>query len=136
MSVLVLDRPERNRYEIHVDGELAGYSEYLARPGLIAFTHTEIHEQHKHRGLGEQLIAETLNDVRERGLALLPFCPFMRGFIQTTASTRLSSQKPSGSTSSCDANVAAVDGAAPSDHAPSIMLARPTGRPERHRGAP
>jgi predicted GNAT family acetyltransferase len=83
MNVLVSDHPERTRYEIHLDGELAGYSEYLLRPGLIAFTHTEIQEPYKHRGLGEQLIAETLNDVRRRGLVLLPFCPFMRAFIQS-----------------------------------------------------
>src|ERR1700728_3204590 len=82
MSVLVIDRPKRNRYEILLDGELAGYSEYLARPGLIAFTHTEIEERYKHRGLGEQLIAETRNDVHEHGLELLPFCQFMRTLIQ------------------------------------------------------
>jgi hypothetical protein len=83
MSAVVGDHPERDRYEIHVDGELAGYSEYLARPGLIAFTHTEIAEPYKHRGLGEHLIAETLNDVRRRSLAVLAFCPFMREFIQS-----------------------------------------------------
>jgi predicted GNAT family acetyltransferase len=136
MSVLVLDRPERNRYEIHVDGELAGYSEYLARPGLIAFTHTEIHEQHKHRGLGEQLIAETSTTFASAASRSCRSARSCADSSKTTASTRLSSQKPSGSTSSCEANVAAVDGAAPSNHAPSIMLARPTGRPERHRGAP
>jgi predicted GNAT family acetyltransferase len=83
MSVVVSHHPERDRYEIHVDGELAGYSEYLDRPGLVAFTHTEIEKRYKHRGLGEQLIAETLNDLRRRGLAVLPFCPFMRAFIQS-----------------------------------------------------
>jgi predicted GNAT family acetyltransferase len=83
MSVVVTDHQEQDRYEIHVDGELAGYSEYLARPGLLAFTHTEIEEQHKHRGLGEHLIAETLSDVCRRGLVVLPFCPFMRAFIQS-----------------------------------------------------
>jgi predicted GNAT family acetyltransferase len=102
MSVLVSDHPERDRYEIHVDSELAGYSEYLARPGLLAFTHTEIEEQHKHRGLGEHLIAETLNDARRRGLIVLPSAHSCARSSKATASTRRSPPKTSGSTSTCE----------------------------------
>jgi len=83
MSVAIADAPERERYEIHVDGELAGFAEYKTRPGIIAFIHTEVDEGFQGRGLGDRLIAHALDDARKRGTAVLPFCPFVRSFIQS-----------------------------------------------------
>jgi hypothetical protein len=78
----VADAPERERYEISVDGEPAGFTAYRARPGLIAFIHTEVDERFQGRGLADRLIRFALEDVRERGLAVLPFCPFVKAFIE------------------------------------------------------
>jgi predicted GNAT family acetyltransferase len=83
MSIVVADAPERERYEIHVDGELAGFTLYKIRPGIVAFIHTEVDERFQGRGLGERLIAYELDDARKRGLAVLPFCPFVQSFIQS-----------------------------------------------------
>jgi predicted GNAT family acetyltransferase len=83
ISVSIADAPERERYEIYVDGELAGFTEYKTRPGIIAFIHTEVDEGFQGRGLGERLIGYALDDARKRGLAVLPFCPFVRSFIQS-----------------------------------------------------
>ena len=77
----VLDRPELSRFEVHVDGEIAGYAEYRCRPGLIAFTHTLIDPRFEGRGLGSQLASQALSRARRDGLAVLPFCPFIRGYI-------------------------------------------------------
>jgi predicted GNAT family acetyltransferase len=66
-----------------VDGELAGFTDYKTRPGIIAFIHTEIDEGFHGRGLGDRLIAYALDDARKRGLAVLPFCPFVQSFIQS-----------------------------------------------------
>jgi len=33
------------------------------------------------RGLGHELVAAALRSARERGLEVLPFCPYVRGFI-------------------------------------------------------
>ncbi len=41
-AVRVVDVPERERFEVRVGDELAGFAEYRRRPGLIAFTHTMI----------------------------------------------------------------------------------------------
>ena len=83
MSVAIADAPEGERYEIHMAGELAGFTEYKTRPGIIAFIHTEVDEGFQGRGLGNRLIAYALDDARKRGLAVLPFCPFVRSFIQS-----------------------------------------------------
>ena len=76
------DAPERERYELSVDGEVVGYSIYRVRPGLIAFVHTEVDERFQGRGLADRVIRFALEDVRARGLAVLPFCPFVKAFIE------------------------------------------------------
>jgi predicted GNAT family acetyltransferase len=81
MSTVITDAPERERYEVDVDGELAGFTTYKQRPGIIAFIHTEVEERFQHRGLGERLITYALDDARKRELVVLPFCPFVQSFI-------------------------------------------------------
>src|SRR5580704_635631 len=78
----VSDAPERERYELSVDGEVVASTIYRARPGLIAFVHTEVDERMQGRGLADKLIRFALEDARERGLAVLPFCPFVKAFIE------------------------------------------------------
>jgi uncharacterized protein len=78
----VADAPERERYELSIDGEVVGHSAYRARPGLIAFVHTEVDERLQGRGLADRLIRFALQDARTRGLAVLPFCPFVKAFIE------------------------------------------------------
>ena len=78
----VADAPERNQYELSIDGEVVGYCTYRARPGLIAFFHTEVDERFEGRGLADRLIRFALEDARARGLAVLPFCPFVNAFIE------------------------------------------------------
>ena len=78
----VADNAGEARYEIRVDGDLAGFVTYRLKPGLIELVHTEIGEEFEGRGLGSQLISFALNDARERGLAVLPFCPFVNDYIQ------------------------------------------------------
>jgi uncharacterized protein len=78
----VTDAPERERYELSLDGEVVGFTAYRARPGLIAFIHTEVEQSVQGRGLGDRLIRFALDDARARGLAVLPFCPFVKAFIE------------------------------------------------------
>lgn len=76
------DAPDADRFEIHVDGELAGFAQYRRRGSLIAFIHTEIDPRFEGQGLAKQLIAGALDSARTGGLAVLPFCPFVRGYIE------------------------------------------------------
>ncbi len=78
----VADAPDRDRYELSIDEEVVGFTVYRTRPGLIAFVHTEIDERLQGRGLGDRLIRFALEDARARGLAVLPFCPFVKAFIE------------------------------------------------------
>jgi predicted GNAT family acetyltransferase len=55
--------------------------EYQLDPGTITLIHTEIDEAYEGKGLGSVLVRHVLDDARERGLAVLPVCPFVRGWI-------------------------------------------------------
>ncbi len=81
MSENVIDNPQASRYEIHVDGRLAGFVEYRNRPGRIVFTHTEVDAEYEGKGVGSALARGALDDVRARGLAVVPGCPFIKGWI-------------------------------------------------------
>ncbi|MCF7549272.1 GNAT family N-acetyltransferase [Pseudonocardia sp. WMMC193] len=78
---MVLDVPEWSRFEIHVDGRLAGFAQYRTEPGTIRFIHTEIDEAYEGQGLGGKLARFALDAARTRGLAVYPDCPFIRGWI-------------------------------------------------------
>ena len=82
MAAEVTDVPDERRYEVRSDGEVAGYAEYILTEGLITFTHTEIDPAFEGKGLGSVLVREALDDVRTRKLAVLPLCPFVKGWIQ------------------------------------------------------
>jgi predicted GNAT family acetyltransferase len=70
------------RYVIKVDGEPAGLTQYRDREGLLALVHTEIDDRFEGQGLGGRLVSFALDDARSRGLEVLPFCPFVNGYIQ------------------------------------------------------
>ena len=81
-QITIIDNASDARYEVRLDEELAGFLQYRSHPELIELVHTEIDEEFEGRGLGSQLISFALNDARERGLAVLPFCPFVKDYIQ------------------------------------------------------
>jgi len=80
-DIRVVDVPDRSRFEIRVDGEVAGFSEYRSRPGLIAFVHTLVDPRFEGRGLASRLVGTALCEARSHGLSVLPFCPFVRAYI-------------------------------------------------------
>lgn len=78
---MILDVAEWSRFEIHVDGSLAGYAGYRLAPGRIVFVHTEIKDAFRGRGLGGELVRGALDAARRRRLAVIPECPFIRSWI-------------------------------------------------------
>ena len=78
----VRNNPTKYRYEVWVDDELAGYTQYVLRGGRIAFVHTEVYESYGGMGLGGRLARSALDDARARGLHVMPFCPFIAGYIE------------------------------------------------------
>jgi predicted GNAT family acetyltransferase len=82
LALTVRDRPEEGRYEATTEGRLAGIAAYRLRPGAVAFTHTEVLPEWEGRGVGGRLARGALDDVRARGLAAIPICPFIAAWIR------------------------------------------------------
>ena len=51
-------------------------------PSKIVFIHTEVPPEHRGKGVGTALIQAGLASARERGLKVIPICPFFAGYIQ------------------------------------------------------
>lgn len=83
MGVEVKDNPAEHRFEITVDGKLAGFTVYREKPGIRAFIHTEVDPAHEGEGLGGKLVTAALDASRAAGEDVLPFCPFVNHFIAT-----------------------------------------------------
>jgi hypothetical protein len=85
MGVTLRDNHDEHRYEILVDGDVAGFEVYELGEGRISLVHTEVESAHEGQGLAPQLVAYALSDARSRGLAVLPFCPYVATFIRRHA---------------------------------------------------
>jgi predicted GNAT family acetyltransferase len=81
VSTKVINNETDQRYEIHVDGALAGFAQYRQRPDALVFTHTEIFDGYEGQGLGGTLARGALDDVRSRGVRIRPLCPFIADYI-------------------------------------------------------
>jgi hypothetical protein len=81
MTITVAEAAEQERYEVFVDGELAGWSEYRGGGDPRAFTHTEIDPRFEGQGVGSALVRQAIEDVRARGMHVLPMCPFVRAYL-------------------------------------------------------
>jgi predicted GNAT family acetyltransferase len=82
MTTEVHDQPDLHRFEIHVDGELAGFARYVRKGDRIYFVHTEIDPQFEGKGLGSVLASSALDAVRATGEPVVPLCPFIAAFIE------------------------------------------------------
>lgn len=81
MSTTVSDSPEKSRYEIREGDALAGFVAYQLSGDTIDLLHTETESGFEGKGVAKQLVAETLDDARRRGLAVLPSCSYVRKVI-------------------------------------------------------
>lgn len=75
------DNREAKAYELQVDGEKAVVLYNPVAGGLLV-TETLVPTALEGRGIASRMAAFVLNDVRERGLMILPTCPFFAGYLQ------------------------------------------------------
>jgi len=80
------DNTALHRYEFAPDepdapGGMA-MAVYTERPGVRVITHTEVPVRLRGRGIGARMVRAVLDDIRARGLKVVPRCPFVRDFIE------------------------------------------------------
>lgn len=82
MATDVRDVSERDRYEITVDGDLAGFAEYREVEGARVVTHTEVFDAYEGNGVGSALAQGALDHVRASGRRIVAWCPFIAEYIR------------------------------------------------------
>ena len=81
-DMTVTDRPEELRYEIEVDGEIAGFMAYRRAPGLVDLVHTDVAPKWEGKSVGAELVKGALDDLRARALKVRATCPFVAAYIR------------------------------------------------------
>jgi predicted GNAT family acetyltransferase len=79
---LVRDNRAALRYELTLGDELVGEIRYRVEPGTLVLVHTEVEPSAEGRGLGGRLAADALDDIRSKGLNVVPLCPFVAAYIR------------------------------------------------------
>lgn len=81
MTTEVVDVADRQRYEVTRDGVTLGHAAYQLADRLVVLTHTEVDPALEGQGVGGLLVRGALDDVRRRGLLVLPICPFVQAWM-------------------------------------------------------
>jgi predicted GNAT family acetyltransferase len=70
-----------SRYELRLDGELAGQAQYRSEGKAVRLTHTEVDPRYEGQGLASRLAAFVFDDLKARGARVIPSCRFMAGYL-------------------------------------------------------
>ncbi|GAA1746805.1 GNAT family N-acetyltransferase [Aeromicrobium alkaliterrae] len=82
MSTEVRRDDAAGRYEVVVDGAVAGYTEIKPRDGVLIMPHTLVDDAYAGQGLAKVLVTGALDDIRSRGERIKPLCPYVRSFLE------------------------------------------------------
>lgn len=82
MPTEVVDNSTESRFEILVDGKVAGFADYRLLPTKIIFTHTEVLPEHEGQGLAGKLVSHALQASADTGLRVVPSCPYVARYIE------------------------------------------------------
>ena len=69
-----------HRFEAGEAPQLAKLNYRLA-PGAVDLLHVEVPEQYQGQGLAAKLASAALTWAREKGLKVIPSCPYVKGFL-------------------------------------------------------
>ena len=78
---VVVDNPDENQFEAHVDGHVAFVS-YTKHGDTIIFTHTEVPKELQGRGLANVLAHAVLERARAEQWRVVARCPFISKYIE------------------------------------------------------
>jgi uncharacterized protein len=81
-ELTLTDNAEKRRYEAPVGSQVVGVIAYYPEDGRLTLLHTEVDTAFEGKGVASRLVAGALDDIRRRGLLLVPVCPFVRSYLE------------------------------------------------------
>lgn len=78
----VRDNPDRERYELIVDGRIVSIADYHLQGTTVVVPHVETEPALRGQGMADRLMRGMLDDLRSRGMTITPVCSFASSFIR------------------------------------------------------
>lgn len=72
-----------DRFEITVDGTVAGFAQFVDHDGSRVFYHTEVFPEFGGQGLAGVLVKQALEATRDEGMRIVPVCPYVKKYVTT-----------------------------------------------------
>ena len=85
VAFVVVDVPEKRRFEARLGSDTIGFTQYAGRDDIIVLLHTEIDPSVEGRGFGSRLAAGMLDDLVARGITVVVRCPFIAAYVDRHA---------------------------------------------------
>ncbi|MGJ3507287.1 GNAT family N-acetyltransferase [Enemella sp. A6] len=79
-EIVVIDNPERSRWEARDGDEVVGFADYTVDGDTITIPHTEVHREGE--GIGGRIVRAAVDAARADGKRVNPECPFVRAWIE------------------------------------------------------
>ena len=79
-SVPIVRDTDEDRIEITI-GDHTAFLTYHLKTNVLSLIHTEVPPALRGKRLGDELARSVLNDARDQGFTVKPYCPFVAGFI-------------------------------------------------------
>jgi predicted GNAT family acetyltransferase len=81
-EVQVTRNDGEGRYEARIGDTRAGIAAFHRDRKIVSITHTEVDPAVEGQGVGGELARAALDDVRQQGWLVHPYCPFIRTWIK------------------------------------------------------
>jgi len=79
MEILQKDDAHKGMFYVMQDNKILAEMTYVwAGTGRIIIDHTNVSEELKGKGAGKQMVAKAVDFAREKGIKILPLCPFAK----------------------------------------------------------
>ena len=72
----------RQRYEIEVDGKVAGSMVFRQQGDAVDLVHTEVDDAYQGQGLAAQLARFALDEARRSGRKVIPSCAYVAAYLE------------------------------------------------------
>jgi uncharacterized protein len=89
MEVLQNDNGQKGMFYIEIDNKLAAEMTYVwAGKDRIIIDHTDVSEALKGKGAGKQMVSKAVDFAKEKGIHIIPLCPFAKSVFDKVVEFR------------------------------------------------
>ena len=73
---------EKRRFELEVEGHTAFIEFLIDNDNIMYLTHTEVPNALGGKGVGKNIVDQTLHYMQDNGYKLAPLCPFVAAYLK------------------------------------------------------